>query len=181
MNPSSDGCALVPTQRCTRIGKSSTNLRLVQSHSTQFSASSNLTPPKSPLFSLQQITSTLFLPQKNEKSIQSTIMKNAPNIVEDTYIGSYSLETAAFFCVHAFFTNTKVRDHCSIKMTKDYGKGHRSRQKKKDKSCYYFLINWVSVLLLCHLFVNDNKMYIIRYFCNFSFLFKSIFSIRTGG
>jgi len=28
-------------------------------------------------------------------------MKNAPKIVEDTYIGSYSLETAAFFaCMH---------------------------------------------------------------------------------
>merc|ERR1712136_435214 len=66
MNPSSDGCALVPTQRCTRIGKSSTNLRLVQSHSTQFSASSNLTPHKSPLFSLQQITSKLFLPKKTK-------------------------------------------------------------------------------------------------------------------
>merc|ERR1712136_598828 len=56
MNPSSDGCALVPTQRCTRIGKSSTNLRLVQSHSTQIS-------PFLPATDYLQA----FSPQKNEK------------------------------------------------------------------------------------------------------------------
>jgi len=67
----------------------------------QISASSNLTPHKSPLFLPATDYLHAFSPPKNEKSIQTTIMKNAPKIIEDTYIGSYSLETVAFFaCMH---------------------------------------------------------------------------------